>query len=75
MTVSQILVIIGLVFQFFSFAVSVRTVFSDIKYYIDVRFRHKSKYKVNNVIKPKDIVIALVLLIAGMILQGLSVFV
>jgi hypothetical protein len=73
---SQIFVVAGLVFQFLSFAMTVRTVFWDIKRYIEERILHKptSKYRVTKEIKPKDIEIAIVLLIIGMILQGLGVF-
>jgi len=74
---NQILVVVGLVFQFFSFAMTVRTVFWDIRRYIEERILHKpiSKYRVTREIKPRDIEIAIVLLIVGMVLQGWSVFV
>jgi hypothetical protein len=74
---SQILAVVGLVFQFFSFAMTVRTVFWDVKRYIEERILHKSisKYRVTREIKPRDIEIAIVLLIIGMVFQGISLFV
>jgi hypothetical protein len=69
---SQILlIVVGSIFEFLSLAMSAKTIFwDDIK-----EFFKKSKYKVTKEIKPRDVKIAIVLLIIGIILQRLAVFV
>jgi hypothetical protein len=76
-TTSQILVVAGLVFEFFSVAITVRKVFWDINKLIKEQILHKSdsKYIITaKTDKPWVGQIAIVLLIIGMILQGLGVF-
>ena len=74
---SQILVVSGLIFEFVSVAMTVKTVFWDIEEYIEKRILHKTipKYRVTYEIKPRDGKIAFVFLIVGMVLQGVAVFV
>lgn len=76
-TTSQILVVTGLVFEFLSVFVTVKKVFWDMKKYVEKQILHKTmgKYQVTEEIRARDGEIAIVLLIIGMILQGLGVFV
>lgn len=56
---------------------TVKTVFWDIKEYIEKRILHKTTptYRVTHEIKSRDGIITFVLLIFGMVLQGWAVFV